>query len=180
MDSSFDPPHISHLSMIKGTNGLLLLSTNNMDKNQNNTKDRIMLVKSLGLPFAITDQGRFIDKAKLVQGCWVMGYDTLTRFFNKKYYTDFESDMDKFFVANTIKCFDRGNTAVPMWERQELQHVLKYKASVKVEGCLSEEVSISSTEVRAMIKDKDKRWKRYVPDSVQQLIIENKMYGYRD
>ncbi|KAJ3312765.1 hypothetical protein HDV04_002729 [Boothiomyces sp. JEL0838] len=150
-----------------------------MDKSQNNTSDRILLIKSLGLPFAITDQGRFIDKAKLIQGTWVMGYDTLIRFFNRKYYTEFETDMDAFFVSNRIKCFDRGNIKIPVWERTELQHVLRYKQYVDLEGCLDEKVCISSTEVREMIKDKDERWKRYVPGEIEELIIKNRMYGYQ-
>ncbi|KAJ3324980.1 hypothetical protein HDV06_005569 [Boothiomyces sp. JEL0866] len=179
LDSSFDPPHISHLTMIKNTNGLLLLSTKNMDKHQDNINDRILLVKSLGLPFAITDQGRFIDKAKLIQGTWVMGYDTLIRFFNKKYYSDFENDMESFFKSNRIKCFDRGNIGTPIWERVDLQHVLKYKDYIDLEECLPDEACISSSEIREMIGQKDQRWKKYVPTAIQQLIVSNKMYGYQ-
>jgi nicotinamide-nucleotide adenylyltransferase len=176
LDSSFNPPHNAHLEMLQNSNPLLLFSIKNMDKPTENTLDRIEMIKLLGLPAAITDQGRFVDKVKLFDNpTFIMGYDTLVRFFDPKYYTDFQQEMNVFFATSKIRMFDRGDDMLPIWSRPELQHALQWKDSVEILEKISD---ISSTKCRKAITigcDR-KALEELMPLAIVEYIIKNRIF----
>jgi nicotinic acid mononucleotide adenylyltransferase len=107
LDSSFNPPTLAHKAFINRTKGphVMLISQNNVDKNVNNIDQRLELMKSIsnGSMIAVTDQARFVDKAKVIRQefpqtelCFLMGSDTVERFFDLKYY-DNVKEISQFF-----------------------------------------------------------------------------------
>jgi nicotinic acid mononucleotide adenylyltransferase len=190
MDSSFNPPTNAHLEMLQRTphtpsdGHLLLLASNNADKLQENFSDRIKLLESLEFPSATIAHARFVDKAKEfdIPTTFILGYDTVVRFFDKKYYSDFDQVMNDFFGVNRLWVVDRGNNVLSFWERPEIKNGIKFKESIDVVDRL--EGDVSSTLVRNLLKqyyiDKDPallyRLECLVPAPVLKIILYNEMY----
>ncbi|KAI8896720.1 hypothetical protein BC833DRAFT_596426 [Globomyces pollinis-pini] len=195
LDSSFNPPTVAHLQMLNQINLnqndqiLLLLATKNVDKLNSNLLERIHLIKSLNLPFAIVNQPRFIEKASILNSfnvTFLMGYDTIIRFFDPKYYTNesFNDLFIQFFKNSRIHLIDRhSNPSIPIWDRPELKNVCRFKQFVDCSDSLPGE-PISSTLARTILKDywnsKDpnllEKLKSIIPPSVLQLILKNEYY----
>jgi nicotinamide-nucleotide adenylyltransferase len=187
LDSSFNPPTIAHLSMINNcpkdafTGHVLLLSTFNMDKVVKDIEQRIDLVNQLKIPFAVTDSGRFVDKATLfdVPTTFVMGYDTMIRFFNPKYYDNYKDSICSFFKKSRIRMIDRASELVPVWERNDIKDAIQWKKYINIIPGFNE--PISSTECRRLLKmyyetGEKAELERLVPQKVLQTIIQKQYY----
>ena len=126
LDSSFNPPTIAHRAILlaakaNGLNKLLLLGTLNADKAAlpasfpHRKEMMLLLAKSLGnsespgAAVALIDQPTFAAKASsdaaLKGATWVMGWDTLVRFFAERYYPDgsMRNVLRTFFIENRSK-----------------------------------------------------------------------------
>ena len=171
LDSSFNPPHNAHVQMAmkSGGNVLFLLSTVNADKTLYNYEERIDYLMSLDFPVAICDCARFVEKAKLLPPCtFILGYDTLLRFFNPKYYKNMKAELDHFFKEYRLKVFDRGENSNPMFERSDLEHALKWKDFVEICEPVG---NVSSTHIRSLIQaGKIYEIKNLVPASVFSIL----------
>jgi nicotinamide-nucleotide adenylyltransferase len=187
LDSSFNPPHYAHLQLLsKCPEGedvaqMLLFATTNMDKKVDEIEARIEMIQLLDFPFATTDAGRFCDKA-LQFTCpttFLMGYDTLVRFFDTKYYDKFEESMNRFFETSRIRVIDRGDHTQALWEREELSHAMKWKDGIELEDPI---VPISSTDCRKLVRDyyagKATRadLDQLMPAVIVDYIIQHKLY----
>ena len=189
LDSSFNPPTNAHLQLIEScpmNSRLLLIANKNVDKDQDNFNDRIELLKLLDMPLAITSEARFVDKAKQfeVPVCFLMGYDTLVRFFDPKYYGNaFDHEMQDFFTTSSIKVVDRGEHDKGMWEREELKFGLRYQKLIQMTRHL-EGKDISSSQVRKLLAeyylDQNQdilcKLKSMVPRNILEFILKREMY----
>ncbi|KNC99274.1 nicotinamide-nucleotide adenylyltransferase [Spizellomyces punctatus DAOM BR117] len=115
---------------------LLLFATKNADKALSGTSvtDRLLMMEALvqtvapkcdvpddRIGIAITTRGIFLDKAHALHSLlssdgiapvflhFIMGYDTIIRFFDPKYYknSNMDTDMEVFFRSSRIICADR-------------------------------------------------------------------------
>jgi nicotinic acid mononucleotide adenylyltransferase len=187
LDSSFNPPTKAHLALLKRSQErlpkaqpLLLLSTRNADKMAKDISDRVELIRSLGIPFAVTDQAKFVAKAQVIPKqfeniWWILGSDTVARLFNPIYYDDMDAELEPFFEKNRIICVDRPGA--------EFYVSGKYKEFVSnsppLEGPLA---SISSTKARELLQiyqasssqsDLEKL-KEILPETCLDLILKRK------
>ena len=170
----------------KNYTSVLLLSSANAEKVVDNFTvklEMLQLLKETSLIIQTCAEKRFIDKTKLFLGhqVYLMGYDTITRFFDRKYYSDYENEMKSFFEVAEVAVFDRGDCEVGFWERAEMKAVSIWKSKItvfeKIPG-----VEISSTIVRSTIREYYKtgkgldRLKEMVPDEILQHILEKQLY----
>lgn len=162
LDSSFNPPTIAHerllySSSLKNGAHMALISTNNVDKNVGGIEHRLKLLDALAtshndLLVAVTDQPRFIDKRKLIQKLFpdaqlyfIMGMDTISRFFDAKYYNpdEMKQDFAEFFTNSKICWASRDNSHfIP--PKQYAEYLIK----INVKECSG----ISSTLARDSLK----------------------------
>ena len=137
LDSSFNPPTNAHFALaLSGLSSgqkstvLLLLAIHNADKQpkpasfENRLEMMDLLAKkiesesSATVLVALSKHARFVDKAKdvsisfpTIKGVkWLVGYDTLIRILDKKYYTNaLEESLRGFWEKNRLVCAIRGD-----------------------------------------------------------------------
>ncbi|SGY69890.1 BQ5605_C004g03075 [Microbotryum silenes-dioicae] len=119
---------------------------------------------------AVVEGARFVDKSKHVRE-WIkehhqgpevelvfaLGWDTVIRFFNPKYYgTEFESFMTSFFDIDrsSIVCARRGDVS-PIEEEEFLSspNVHKYRERITMCDVDDQALNVSSTDVRKALKE---------------------------
>lgn len=133
LDSSFNPPHWGHYTLIKkgyelyrgkSTQVLLLLSVNNADKAPKPASfDKRMKMMSLladmlhedgmAVSVGITVHGKYVDKYSVLRDVYesasvmsfLVGFDTLVRIFDSKYYSpQIPAEALKEFMSSTELC----------------------------------------------------------------------------
>ncbi|KAI7875340.1 Nucleotidylyl transferase [Lichtheimia hyalospora FSU 10163] len=138
LDSSFNPPTRAHQALVQDTVShfgpgffdrcLLLYTTRNVDKvnaTGASTDERMAMMtvvarklanEQLATAVAKTPHGKFVDKATTLATQWpnctpyfVLGYDTVTRFLDPKYYlpTPLNEALAPFFKHAQLVCADR-------------------------------------------------------------------------
>jgi nicotinic acid mononucleotide adenylyltransferase len=153
---------------------MVMLSTTNVDKPQSDIESRIKLIVKLGYPTALVQVAKFVDKQKLfdIETVFIMGYDTIVRFFDHKYYSDIANELDGFFKRSKIVMFHRESKSLRLEE--------KYKESVEIYQELDFGYPVSSTIVRNLLKDPMQRneqsLKKYIPSAVLAEILRLDLY----
>lgn len=219
LDSSFNPPTLAHMSLIKAAVSrypsspqvLLLLGTSNPDKptqTPENYAHRLAMIQLFAkeLSFvasqpviALTKHSRFIDKVSDMQQLapwktivFLVGYDTLLRIFDPKYYleSEFDSAIQRLLTTAQFCCVAREfNTTTSMPQVGSVATQLEFSKSVpqmaqyadrivmvqpqsKVSSSQARKVaSASSHEQQSMPKLSD-----LVPKSIASYIHEHKLY----
>lgn len=214
LDSSFNPPHLGHLSMIRqgaidiNSTGIslstincksviLLFSVQNADKASQEISNYVMRLQmmkamcdfineELGLAcgIGITDASLFVDKANLVsewlnnkaiETIFLVGYDTIVRVFDQKYYSvPVQKAMKPFFAKSKMCVFLR------KVKTHDLESQRKYVADLQniygpnkihVSKALDDrEMEISSSAIRAGIDKNDNQWEKDVIPRVRELL----------
>jgi len=172
---SFNPLTVAHIKIVEDTVAkyqldelLLLLAKANVDK------------PVFGLPLAarlltlikyaenrprisvgVSSHGRYIDKVTALKTLFspdttfnfIVGYDTLVRIFDAKYYTDFHAELQALFVSARVIVANRAAADIKAIEtfmaQPEICHYAPY-----VSGILLPDVYayMSSTEVRDLLE----------------------------
>lgn len=175
---SFNPLTVAHIKMIEEAQALfqldellLLLAKANVDKDIYGwpLAGRILTLKCYAqnrsdLSIGISSHGRYIDKVTALKAIYpegtkyhfIVGYDTLIRIFDTKYYTDYQAELQNLFsqccfiVANrddidieTIKEFLDQPSYQPYLTSIELLHLPDFYSDV------------SSTDIRTRIAQGD-------------------------
>ncbi|KAF9021378.1 Nucleotidylyl transferase [Hymenopellis radicata] len=194
LDSSFNPPTLAHrallLSLPTRATKLLLLSTTNADKPHAPAsyaqRSQMMLILSRAVPnsaVALIDRPTFAEKAReeaeLKKSTWVLGWDTLVRFFADKYYP--EGSMGRvlrtFFVedGSRVVYSRRGEAGDVDWIDKFLdEHQIPRDCvqEVEIDPALRD---VSSSAVRAAIKE-GREWKGMVTDEIADYIEQERLY----
>lgn len=224
LDSSFNPPHLGHLSMIKksilqpktkigvstiNTNSvLLLLSIKNADKQDveySEYVERIKMIQSmsiyveqeLGLScgIALTNSSLFVGKNTLirewineynsrVKSTYLLGFDTLIRFLDLKYYKDtLVNSLSCFFNTSSVIVFLRDDKS----SKLAINDQEKYISTLDIPAdwhnaitCLRSEDAwcISSSHIRELVgKGDESGWKPMVLPSIAEYISQNGRYS---
>lgn len=246
LDSSFNPPHLGHLSMIRqsllelskkktenktfgvqtiNTNSVLLLfSVKNADKDSVSIEEyakRLEMVtlmskyinQELGIycGVALTDASLFVDKSTLInnwirkesenkiENYFLLGFDTIIRFFNKKYYVNSIVDsLNPFFKQSNLIVFIRDDKSSQMSITDQVEYLENIKRGNLIEGnditklpdnwkdrilyCEAKnEWGISSSGIRREIEagNGSKEWEGKVISAIRNYIKENGLYHPR-
>lgn len=197
LDSSFNPPTIAHFAMLSRAKRLypnadevLLISSRNADKGANDIQARIQVLEKFNLPLASCSTPLFYQKASLfpegVKCIFLLGYDTVVRFFDSKYYNDVNVVMQNFFKNAKIVCFERhlNKEVGEIWNRPEMKSALDWKSHIDVFDDF--DMNISSTMARSMLKeyyssqnDQEKLndLEKIIPQPALQTILESRLYS---
>lgn len=172
---SFNPLTLAHTKMIEDTIAeyeldelLLLLAKANVDKTvfglplaarlltlKRYTKNREKF--SVG----VSSHGRYIDKVTALKVIlppetefhFIVGYDTLVRIFDPKYYTDFHTELEEFFIDARFIVANRAEadveTIASFMDQPEIRQYTPYVSCLLLPDVYA---YMSSTEVRELLK----------------------------
>ena len=161
---------------------------------------RVDLMNSLGYTVLVSDYFRFFrlrswlrrhNQNPLAIVLSVLDFDAL---FDSKYYDRLEGGileaMGKLFSDNTFiyiypsivdgKLITLENVSVASEQKYLLKHLIDNRKMSAIQGYDEKKLHISSRAVFAQIEAGDKSWKDNVPKDIKQLIIDNKLFGYRE
>ncbi|MEX0782311.1 MAG: hypothetical protein WD557_06645 [Dehalococcoidia bacterium] len=144
LPAAFNPPTIAHahlLDLALAEPGLdataALLSTRNVDKGVDGAtlaqRIEMLLAMARSQPLAVlaTNQARLADQSRALEGSFpgcgfdfVVGYDTLVRLFDERYYTDMASELAPFFARHRLIATNRAQHSVEEVERFVRDHPL--------------------------------------------------------
>jgi nicotinic acid mononucleotide adenylyltransferase len=188
LDASFNPMTLAHEALINTAKEdcnldemLLLLSRTNVDKNPIETdlgQRLALLVLYAGqhedLSVGICSHARFVDKIIGLTPCYppgtqfyfIVGYDTLVRLFDPKYYVDMPADLHSLFQTCHFIAANRGKNVPQILENfllgKEIRPFTDRIHPIFLHGDLA---NISSTTVRDYIKAKVSI-KHLVPEAI--------------
>lgn len=196
--SSFNPITKGHVAILQRAAEikafkeiLLVLDTHAMDKEIVGATlvDRLLMVHGLfedypHLSVGVSNRGLFVTKAELLKGMYpsetditfIVGYDTMKRVFDPKYYEDREGALDQLFGSCTFMVANRENQG-----REALQQLIasgtnwRFKDKVHFFEIPNHLASISSSHVRQRVKE-GKSFARFVPTQIGECIKEVKLY----
>jgi nicotinamide-nucleotide adenylyltransferase len=197
--SSFNPITNGHMVILKRAAGikafkeiLLMLDTQAMDKEifGATLEDRLLMLQVLfeGRPrfsIGVSNRGLFLPKAELLKEMYpkgtditfIVGYDTLVRVFDPKYYEDPKRALDRLFACCTFMVTNRRDHG-----RQAFQQLMasgenwRFAGMVKYFEIPSHEAQISSSQVRQGVR-KGRPFAHLVPSQVKDFVEKVKGYG---
>lgn len=197
-DSSFNPPHNAHVEMMRLAQQqfhldevLLLLAKANVDKKEFGATLEQRLVMMLGIAeehpdysVAAVSHGRFVDKAVALREAYpegteiffLLGYDTLVRLFDPKYYADLTAELEQLFsmaqcIATNRK--EHGIEAIQQLLARDAARPFAHK--IHLLPLDDFHASLSSTEVRQRIAAHEP-YEHLVPPKVAEFIRQAKLY----
>lgn len=170
LDASFNPPTVAHQAMIdrgrrvvNASRAVMALSRENVDKAVFGASlgERLAMMAALAaamqdVKVAACSHARFIDKARALAPLFpggrlvfAIGYDTLIRLFDAKYYDDVEADLKALFDVADILAANRGDSdaeAIDTYMRHPSR--VQYRPHVTALSLSPRFSSVSSSEVR--------------------------------
>ncbi|MDE0689917.1 MAG: hypothetical protein OXI61_17270 [Candidatus Poribacteria bacterium] len=172
---SFNPLTLAHTKMIEDTIAeyqleelLLLLAKANVDKTVFGLPlaARLLTLKRYTenrekFSVGVSSHGRYIDKVTALkvilppetQFHFIIGYDTLVRIFDPKYYTDFHTELGELFVDARFIVANRAEadveTIVSFMDQPEIRQYAPYVSCLLLPDVYA---YMSSTEVRELLE----------------------------
>lgn len=185
---SFNPLTFAHTRMVEDTIAkyhldelLLLLAKANVDKPVFGLPlaARLLTVKRYAesrprISVGVSSHGRYIDKVSALKTMFppdtefnfIVGYDTLVRIFDIKYYTDFHAELQKLFVSARFIVANRAEADIKTIETFMAQpEICRYAAYVSCILLPDVYAYMSSTEVRELL-DRGEVIEHLVPPSI--------------
>ena len=171
---SFNPLTLAHTRMMEDTVAqyqldelLLLLAKANVDKTVFGLPlaARLLTVKKYAetrqtFSVGVSSHGRYIDKVIALKSIFppntefyfIVGYDTLVRIFDTKYYTDFHAELQALFVSARFIVANRAEADIKTIEsfmaQPEICQYTPYVSSILLPDVYA---YMSSTEVRELL-----------------------------
>lgn len=172
---SFNPLTLAHIKMVEDTVAkyqldelLLLLAKANVDKLVFGLPlaARLLTVKKYAenrslISVGASSHGRYIDKVTALKVLFspdtefhfIVGYDTLVRIFDAKYYTNFHAELQALFVSARIIVANRAGADIKTIETFMTQpEICRYAPYVSCLLLPDIYASMSSTEVRDLLE----------------------------
>jgi len=196
--ASFNPLTNAHLKMIEeseknyGLNEiLLLLAKANVDKGifGASLEERLLMLKHFarGRPnfsVAVSSHGKYVEKVKALAPLYppdteiifIIGYDTLVRVFDAKYYTDLEAELGELFSSCRFIVANRGEN-----DADEIAKLLAedsnklYADKIDAIELPSFYANFSSTDIRGRIR-RGQSVCNMVPGNILNFIRKARMY----
>lgn len=211
LDSSFNPPHKGHLSLALSSHAslILLLGVQNADKKEAQPAELFQRIEMMNI-FAdyifehfginvcvgLSSQAKFVDKyasimeygkkelSKSLELTFLMGFDTLIRFFDQKYYTDsLPVALSEFMRNCKLVVLVRDDGVHSRNDQKEyFARIAKNETIVPPEwndhiifADESNAADISSSSIRQAIKDKQ-RWEDTTLSEIVHYIKRHNIY----
>jgi nicotinate (nicotinamide) nucleotide adenylyltransferase len=196
--SSFNPITKGHMAVLQRAAEikafkeiLLVLDTQAMDKEILGATlvDRLLMVHGLfkdypNFSVGVSNRGLFLTKVELLKGMYpretditfIVGYDTMKRVFDPKYYEDREGALDQLFGSCRFMVANRENQG-----KEALQQLMASGANRRFKGKVhffeipNRLAHISSSHVRQRVME-GKSFARLVPPEIGECIKEVKLY----
>jgi nicotinic acid mononucleotide adenylyltransferase len=199
--ASYNPPTLAHLRMAEIAHVdlgypevVLELAIANVDKAVTGAPlhERLMMMRAVAEPrpwlsVAIATHGRFLDKMVALREhfgsaevCFVVGYDTLVRVFDPKYYTDRTAELQALFSQTSFACANRagsGEDAVSAMLRTPANAA--YAEGVRPLALEEYYAGLSSTEIRATLGSREAPVDG-LPDEVNAYLTDRPLYVAND
>jgi len=175
--ASFNPMTNAHVKMIEeakrnyGLNEiLLLLAKANVDKGVIGASlaERLLMIKLYALKHlrfsvAASSHGKFVEKVRAIRPLYppetevyfIIGYDTLKRVFDPKYYSELEAELTELFSISRFIVANRGKNDAEMIEKLlSCKENKPYAEKFDLIELPPFHANISSTEIRNRIQSK--------------------------
>ena len=189
---SFNPLTLAHTRMVEDTVAkyqldelLLLLAKANVDKSVYGLPlaARLLTVKKYaenraGFSVGVSSHGRYIDKVTALKSIFpsmtefhfIVGYDTLVRIFDAKYYTDFHTELKALFIAARFIVANRAEADIKTIEsfmaQPEIRQYAAYVSSIPLPDAYA---YMSSTQARELLA-RGEAMEHLVPPSILTMI----------
>lgn len=196
--SSFNPITHGHMAILRGgaeikafQEILLVLDTQAMDKEIFGATlvDRLLMLLVLfenhpQFSVAVSNRGLFLAKAEVVKKMYpedtdiifIVGYDTLARVLDPKYYEDREGALDRLFATCTFMVANRG-----AYGREAIQRLMatgdnrRFRGKVHFLEIPNHLAQISSNRVRQRVRER-KPFAQFIPAQVKEFIEKVQLY----
>ncbi len=196
--SSFNPVTKGHMAILRGAPKIkafqeivLVLDTQAMDKEIFGATlvDRLLMLQVLFedhplFSLGVSNRGLFLTKLELLREMYpegtnitfIVGYDTLTRVFDPKYYEEPEGTLDRLFASCTFMVANRGDRG-----KDALRRLMasgdnrRFMGQVHFFQIPNHRAQISSSRVRQRVRE-GKAFTRLVPAGVRDFIEEVNLY----
>ncbi len=171
LPSAFNPPTHAHLRLlelalaVEGVEGgAALLTTRNVAKGIEGAAlaDRIGMLLAAresrpGLAVLAANQARIVDQAAALRAAWpeaafdfVLGYDTLIRLFDERYYTGaMELELDPFFERHRVIVANRGEVTASGVDAYVARQASRYGGRIVTVELDEAHGGMASSEARA-------------------------------
>lgn len=161
--------------------------------------DRIDTITSVGYSVLVSNLylhyqlKTYLRKSTSEQLNLVIGATNLEYLFDEKYYEDLEGGLMEAFarliddktklsvfpfkddkICLTSQSFNPGIKYAHLYK-----HLTSSNAIQDVSNCDDIDTSLHSSQVRTLLQSNDPQWLELVPKSVRELIIKNKLFGYK-
>ena len=190
LSASFNPLTMAHVRMLEVADAqfqfdewLLVLALANVDKPISgfSIEQRVALMQAWAkerdsVSIALCSHGRFVEKAQAIRTVYgpparlffVVGYDTLVRVFDPKYYRNMPQELEQLFAQCEFIAFNRAEADVAT-VRSFLRglQVQSFASKVHIVELEPFYAAISGTHVRTLI-DRGDSVRGLVPDSVAE------------
>jgi nicotinate (nicotinamide) nucleotide adenylyltransferase len=189
---SFNPLTLAHAKMVEDTltayqldEMLLLLAKANVDKDVFGLPlaARLLTLKKYAesqqkFSVGVSSHGRYIDKVTALKAVlppetefyFIVGYDTLVRIFDPKYYTNFHAELEALFAAARIIVANRAEADIKTIEAFIAQpKIRRYASSVSCILLPDVYAYMSSTEARELL-EQGKAIEHLVPPSILAML----------
>lgn len=199
LSASFNPLTVAHVWLLREASrlvppdeALLLLARANVDKAVTGfpLERRLNLMARFAesrptFSVAACSHGRFVDKAEAIRShypagtrlTFIVGFDTLVRLFDPKYYTDRDASLSALFSASEFIAANRApdppEAVTAFLARPE---VAPYADRIHVIQLPPEIAAISATLVRARLA-RGEPVSEFVPSEIQLLLGESELFG---
>jgi nicotinic acid mononucleotide adenylyltransferase len=195
LPSAFNPPTRAHFALLHvagpDATPAALLTTRNVDKGIDGARlsDRVgMLLAAApdeGYAVLASNAARLADQGEALRGefpgtafDFIVGYDTLIRLFDTKYYTDMARELDEFFAHHRVIAANRGDATLDVvHEFLEQPLVRDYRAAIEPVELHEEPARLSSTQARGEFSER--QLSPVVHPRVARYIREHGLYGSR-
>jgi len=190
LSASFNPITVAHDSLVREASRmippqevLLLLATANVDKGVSGLPlgERLALLLRFaesrpGVSVAAVGPGRFVDKMEAIHHAYgtgirlvfLVGFDTLVRLFDPKYYSDRDTSLSALFSGSECVAATRGpHPSKAMEAFLTRPDVLPYAGRIHVIQLPLGLASVSATEVRAKLA-RGEPINRLVPEELRK------------
>ena len=192
---SFNPLTLAHTKMIEDTftkyqldELLLLLAKANVDKTVFGLPlaARLLTLKRYikdhrGFSVGVSSHGRYIDKVTALKTIsppetefyFIVGYDTLVRIFDPRYYTDFHAELEELFKTARFIVANRAEADIKTIEsfmtQPEIRRYTPYVSCIVLPDVYA---YMSSTEVRELL-EQGEAIEHLVPSSILAMLDES-------